>query len=186
MREGYGLTEGSPVCLFSRTDRPNRPGTLGYPFPGVDVTVRSGDGSVLRRGETGEICVEGENVFAGYVGEEGRNPRDFPGGAFRTGDAGVMEADGAVRFAGFLKPMFTRSGFNIYPRELERVIYEDARIACAEVSPVPDPVKENEIVLAVTPAPGIELDEDAVREICLERPAQYKQPGRITVRPADG
>lgn len=186
LREGYGLTEGSPVCLFSRTDRPNRPGTLGYPFPGVDVTVRSGDASVLPNGETGEICVEGENVFAGYVGEDGRNPNDFHGGAFRTGDAGVVEPDGAVRFAGFLKPMFTRSGFNIYPRELERVICEDDRIARVEVSPIPDAVKENEIALTVTPVAGADLDEDAVREICLDCLAQYKQPATITLLPADG
>lgn len=186
LREGYGLTEGSPVCLFSRTDRPNRPGTLGYPFPGVDVTVRSGDGSVLPAGETGEICVEGENVFAGYVREDGRDPRDFHDGAFRTGDAGVMEVDGAVRFAGFLKPMFTRSGFNIYPRELERVICEDPRIARAEVRAIPDALKENEIALVVTPVAGADLDEAAVREICLDCLAQYKQPATITLRSADG
>ncbi|HEU0054978.1 MAG TPA: AMP-binding protein, partial [Longimicrobium sp.] len=74
LREGYGLTEASPVCLFNRVDRPNRPGTLGYPFPGVDVTIRGAQGASLPAGETGEICVEGANLFAGYLGEEGRDP----------------------------------------------------------------------------------------------------------------
>lgn len=181
LREGYGLTEASPVALFNRADRPNRIGTMGWAFPGVTVTIRDAEGRVLPAGEVGEICVAGENVFAGYVGDEGRNPAHFFGDAFRTGDLGEMDEDGSVRFRGFLKRMFTRSGFNIYPREIERVLEEDPRVARATVSAIPDPVKENEIALSVVPAPGAALDEEAVREICREGLASYKQPGRITI-----
>jgi long-chain acyl-CoA synthetase len=181
LREGYGLTEASPVCLFNRVDQPNRPGTLGFPFPGVEVSLRDGRGQIVPRGEVGEICVTGANLFAGYLGDEGRDPRDFFDTAFRTGDLGSQDPTGAVRFRGVRKPMFTRSGYNIYPREIERVVMADPRVAQASVTPLPDAAKENEIELSVAPAPGAELDEAAVREICRAGLASYKQPGTIVV-----
>lgn len=181
LREGYGITECSPVVLFNRVDRPNRPGTLGYPFPGVDVTLRDARGGMVPPGEPGEICVEGAGVFAGYVGDEGRDPAVFWDGAFRTGDLGVAEPDGAVRFRGVQKRMFTRAGFNVYPREVERALTADPRIAEAWVTAAPDPVKENEVVLTVVPADDAELDEAAVKLICRERLAAYKQPGVVVI-----
>ncbi|HEU4457436.1 MAG TPA: AMP-binding protein [Longimicrobium sp.] len=181
LREGYGLTEASPVCLFNRADRPNRPGTLGYAFPGVDVTIRDAQGGTVGAGETGEICVEGANLFAGYIGEDGRDGGRWWGDAFRTGDRGSMEPDGAVRFRGVIKRMFTRGGFNVYPAEVERVLTADPRIQQACVATRPDPVKENEIILTVVPAPGAELDEDAVKQLCREALAAFKQPGTIVI-----
>lgn len=181
LREGYGVTECSPVCLFNRVDRPNRPGTLGYPFPGVYVTIRDPRGEMVAPGSPGEICVEGASVFAGYVGDDGRDNACFWDDAFRTGDLGVAEPDGAVRFRGLLKRMFTRGGFNVYPREVERALAADPRIAEVSVSAAPDPVKENELVLTVVPAPGAGLDEAAVRQLCRERLAAYKQPGVIVI-----
>jgi long-chain acyl-CoA synthetase len=181
LREGYGITECAPVCLFNRVDRPNRPGTLGYAFPGVDVSIRDARGRVVDAGETGEICVEGANVFAGYVGDEGRDPALFWDDAFRTGDLGSAEGDGAVRFRGVLKKMFTRGGFNVYPREVERALEQDPRIAQACVRAVPDPVKEHDIMLTVVPEAGVDLDEAAVRAICRERLAAYKQPGIVVI-----
>ncbi|HET7461200.1 MAG TPA: AMP-binding protein [Longimicrobium sp.] len=181
LREGYGITECGPVCLFNRVDRPNRPGTLGYPFPGVEVTVRGPRGEDVPHGQTGEICVEGANVFPGYVGDAGRDPEHFWDNAFRTGDLGCVEADGAVRFRGVKKRMFTRAGFNVYPAEVERALCGDPRIAEVSVTAAPDPVKENEVVVTVVPAPGAELDEAAVKEICRERLAGYKQPGVVVI-----
>ena len=181
LREGYGLTEASPVCLFNRVDRPNRPGTVGYPFPGVEVTLRDPRGEVVPQGEAGEICVEGANVFAGYAGDDGRDPAQFWDESLRTGDRGSQEPDGAVRWRGFLKRMFTRNGFNVYPREIERVVEEDPRVAEACVAAQPDPAKENEIVLTVVPAPGAELTEADVKQLCRECLAVYKQPGRIVI-----
>lgn len=184
LREGYGLTEAAPVCLFNRVDRPNRPGTLGYPFPGVDVSIRDGDGTPVPAGEQGEICVRGANVFGGYVGEAGRNPRNFHEDALRTGDLGSEEPDGAIRFRGVCKAMFTRNGFNVYPREVERALEQDPRVAKATVIGVPDPEREHEIELHIRPIVGAGLDEEAVRRICRERLAVFKQPGRVVIEPA--
>jgi long-chain acyl-CoA synthetase len=179
LREGYGLTEAGPVCLFNRFDRPNRIGTLGFPFPGVEVALRAADGAECAPGATGEICVAGANVFPGYLGDAGRRARDFHGDALRTGDLGRMEPDGRVVFVGIRKAMFTRNGFNIYPRELERVLTEDPGIAEARVTPIPDPARENEIALRVRAAPGAALSEDDVRALCRERLAAYKQPSVV-------
>ena len=181
LREGYGITECAPVALFNRVDRPNRPGSLGWAFPGVEVTVRDERGRVLPPGQAGEICVEGANVFPGYVGDEGRDAALFWDDAFRTGDRGVADGDGSVRFRGVIKAMFTRGGFNVYPREVERALEQDPRIAQACVRAVPDAAKEHDIVLTVVPAADAELDEAAVRLICRERLAVYKQPGVIVI-----
>lgn len=183
LRQGYGLTEAGPVCLFNRVDRPNRPGTLGYPFPGVAVSIRDGVGFELPRGEVGEICVRGPGVFLGYIGEDGRGPGDFHGEWLRTGDLGAENPEGTVRFHGLLKPMFTRNGFNVYPREIERVVEEDPRVAAATVCSLPDPLRESEVVIVVTPHPDSNLTEDDLRELCTTSLASYKQPGRIVIRP---
>lgn len=99
LREGYGLTEAGPVCLFNRVDQPNRLGTLGRPFPGVEVSLRDPRGAPVAGDQTGEICVAGANVFPGYLGEGGRRPEDFHGDALRTGDLGRWGPDGTVRVA---------------------------------------------------------------------------------------
>jgi long-chain acyl-CoA synthetase len=179
LREGYGLTEAGPVCLFNRVDLPNQPGTLGYPFPDVEVTIRAENGDLLPPGEVGEICVKGANVFRGYIGEDA--PPELRGGILHTGDLGSVDAQGRFRFRGVLKPMFTRNGFNIYPKEVQRALEEDPGIVRVTACALPDPVRENELVLYVSPAPGAALTEDDVREICKERLAAYKQPGRVVI-----
>jgi long-chain acyl-CoA synthetase len=185
LRQGYGLTEAGPVCLFNRVDLPNRPGTLGVPFPHVEVTVRDESGAELGVGEVGEICIRGENVFPGYLGEDERDPRTFHGEWLRSGDLGTREQDGTFRFRGFLKPMFTRNGFNVYPREVERALSADPRIAEVTVASVPEPGRENDLIVLIRPAPGARLDEDAVRTLCRERLATYKQPARVVLLDED-
>lgn len=179
LRQGYGLTEASPVCLFDPPDRQPRPGTLGIEIPRVTVEIHDPGGHPVPTGEVGEICVRGENVFAGYLdGDPYGAPRD---GWLRTGDLGTRDEEGYVRFVGLLKPMFTRSGFNVYPREVERVLEEDPRVARAIVTAQPDRARENEVVLEVEAAdPSLALDD--VKDLCRMRLAAYKQPGRIVLR----
>lgn len=182
LRQGYGLTEASPVCLFNTPDHPNRPGTLGMPIPRVEVTIQDGEGDPLPPGDVGEICVRGENVFPGYLDGDAAGRPHFRGEWLRTGDLGCVDQDGYFRFVGMIKPMFTRSGFNVYPRELERVIAEDPRVAKARVHAQPDPARENEIVLEVETVAGETLTEEEVRALCRARLAAYKQPGRVLIR----
>lgn len=179
LREGYGLTEGSPVCAFNHVERPNRPGTLGEPFPGVEISIRDGAGRRLPAGAVGEICVRGENVFLGYVGEH--DPPELRGGFLHTGDLGSCEPDGRLRFRGMLKPLFTRNGFNVYPPEIARVLQADARIAGVRVCGLPDAAKENELVLFVRPAPGAVLSEADVHALCRTGLAAYKRPEKVVI-----
>jgi long-chain acyl-CoA synthetase len=182
LRQGYGLTEAGPVCLFNRVALPNRRGTLGVPFPGVEVAIRDpATGAPLPAGAEGEICVRGPNVFAGYVagGEAGLAVRD---GWLHTGDLGAEAGGGAIAFRGLIKAMFTRNGFNIYPREIERVVGEMPHVAEARVRAVPEPAKENDIALAVARDGAAELSADDVKRWCAANLSTYKQPGEVEVR----
>lgn len=185
LRQGYGLTEAAPVCLFNRVDRPNVRGTLGVPFPHVNVAIMPpaeygptgnaithASAEPLDAGAPGEICVRGENVSPRYL--HGRVDVGLPrrGDWLCTGDEGVRNADGTFTFLGLLKPMFTRNGFNVYPREIERVARELSGVRRAEVSPIPEPSKENDILLRVTGS----VTEEQVREWCERRLSAYKQP----------
>jgi long-chain acyl-CoA synthetase len=177
LRQGYGLTEAGPVCLFNHVDQQNRRGWLGYPLPHVDVAVRSPDGlAFLPDGEEGEIVVRGDNVFPGYVSDGGAGlaVRD---GWLHTGDLGVRDSDGAFAFRGVRKAMFTRNGFNIYPREIERAVSEMPGVRRVRVRAVPDPVRENEIALEVEG----DVREDDVKAWCAERLAAYKQPAGVAI-----
>lgn len=178
LRQGYGLTETGPVALFNDVSRPNQRERLGTPFPDVEVSIRDKlsnqpcDNEVI-----GEICVRGDNVFHGYVNNASDGLR-LVDGWLHSGDAGSRSADGSVTFHGLLKRMFTRNGFNIYPRELERVIENLPGVESVEVSASPDTMRENEIVVDVVGR----VDEDDVRAWCELHLSDYKQPGIIRVR----
>jgi long-chain acyl-CoA synthetase len=177
LRQGYGLTEAGPVCLFNRPARPNRVGTLGLPYPGVEVAIADPDsGAPCAAGEAGEICVRGDNVGPGYVGGGGAG-LGRRGAWLRTGDLGVADAEGYVTFRGLVKPMFTRNGFNIYPRELEAAVRELPGVRAVAVRAIPEPAREHDIGLDVTG----DVTADAVKRWCAERLSAYKQPSEVTV-----
>ena len=140
-----------------------------YPVPAGRIPSES----PLPDGALGEICIRGENVFRGYLRDGIGLPRR--GDWLCTGDLGVRSADGTFTFSGVVKPMFTRSGFNVYPREVEAAVLELRGVARAEVTAIPDAAKEHEIRLRYAGAPG----EEDVRAWCAERLSAYKQPGVV-------
>lgn len=182
LRQGYGLTEAGPACLFNRPDAPNHRGTLGTPFPGVEVTIRDPEtGAPCADGEEGEICVRGEAVSSGYVGgpaaaAAGLARRD---GWLRTGDLGVRRPDGFVAFRGVIKRMFTRDGYNVYPAELERVVSQLAGVRSVAAIGVPAADRENDIRLEIVG----EVAEADVRDWCRRQLSAYKQPAEVVIRP---
>ena len=176
LRQGYGLTEAAPVCLFNRVQLPNRRGTLGVPFPAVEVEIHDPETNVPRPlGAEGEICVRGPNVSPGYVNGAGLAVRD---GWLHTGDLGVANQDGSVTFRGLCKPMFTRNGFNVYPRELEQAIGELAGVREVQVRAIPNAARENDIAVEIAG----EVTEAEVKRWCEERLSAYKQPSEISIR----
>ncbi len=177
LRQGYGLTEAGPVCLFNRGDAPNRIGTLGTAYPGTAVSIRDQTTSAeLPVGASGEICVSGPSVSPGYLGENEWGLRRV-GAWLHTGDQGRIDVDGVVTFEGLIKPMFTRNGFNIYPAELTRVIGALPGVSAVEVRGIPDMARENDIEVVVHGT----VDDATVRAWCEDRLATYKQPGRISI-----
>lgn len=195
LRQGYGLTEASPVALYNTLSAANVPGALGVPFPGVRVTIRDAvTNAELPAGAEGEICIAGSTVFRGYIGEVGApgSLRPVPAqvratsrglrtvdGWLHTGDRGVQRTDGYFEFRGLSKPMFTRNGFNVYPAELERVVGAMPGVASVRATGVPDPVKEHEIALDIRGSEAV--TDAAVKAWCEPRLAQYKQPGQIRI-----
>ena len=177
LRQGYGLTEAGPVCLFNRVARRNRVGTMGLPFPGVDVEIRDVEsGAECPPEAVGEICVRGDNVGPGYL-RDGALGLARRGPWLRTGDLGSADTEGYVTFRGVLKPMFTRNGFNIYPREIELAVLELPGVRRVTVRAVPDPAREHDIVLEVEG----DVTGDDVKRWCAERLSAYKQPSAVAV-----
>ncbi|MDQ6611528.1 MAG: AMP-binding protein, partial [Gemmatimonadota bacterium] len=177
LRQGYGLTEAAPACLLSRHDRPNRRGTMGTAIRDLDVTVRDTKSGAMLPVETeGEICVRGPSVFAGYVsgGGDGLRVRD---GWLHTGDLAVRHEDNSYTFRGLIKPMFTRNGFNIYPREIEAAIGRMPGVASVHASPVPHAIRENDIAVTVSG----DVTESNVKAWAEQELATYKLPSHITI-----
>jgi long-chain acyl-CoA synthetase len=198
LRQGYGLTEASPVALFNRVGSENVIGTLGLPFPGVRVSVRDAQSSAeLPAGAVGEICIAGDTVFRGYVGEVtapgamrlaagSATPREHSRGLrtidgwLHTGDLGVLREDGRIEFRGLCKPMFTRNGFNIYPEEIARVLKAMPGVRDAWVYPIYESTRENDIGVELTVEPENAITGADVKAWCEARLSQYKQPSRVT------
>ena len=121
--EGYGLSETSPVASFNMLGRPRKPGSIGYPVWGVELSIQDDAGQELPDGERGEICIRGHNVMKGYLGRPDATAETMRGGWFHSGDVGIRDADGSYRIVDRVKDLILRGGFNVYPREVEEVLY---------------------------------------------------------------
>jgi long-chain acyl-CoA synthetase len=135
--EGYGLTEASPVVSAHRLSGVRRLGSVGQPIPGVQVEIVDDDDRVLPPGEIGEVCVRGPNVMQGYYGLPEETARALRHGRLHTGDMGRLDADGFLYIVERKKDLIIRGGFNIYPREVEEVLYAHPAVAEAAVVGTP-------------------------------------------------
>jgi long-chain acyl-CoA synthetase len=127
--EGYGLSETSPVASFNHPDRPRKPGTVGQAIAGVQMRVQDDEGVPLPAGEVGEIAIRGHNVMKGYWRRPEETAEVLSEGWFRTGDLGRMDDDGYFSIVDRKKDMIIRGGLNVYPREVEEVLYEHSAVA---------------------------------------------------------
>jgi long-chain acyl-CoA synthetase len=181
--EGYGLSETSPLATFNRVDRPRRPGSIGLPVWGVEVTIRREDGSEADVDEAGEIVVRGHNVMKGYLGRPEATAEVLDAqGRFRTGDIGKRDADGYLYVVDRIKDMIIRGGFNVYPRELEEVLLTHPAVSLAAVVGVPHPSHGEEVKAFVVRTPDATLTEDELIEWCRQQMAAYKYPRIVEFR----
>jgi long-chain acyl-CoA synthetase len=180
--EGYGLSETSPVLTCNRADNAEYTGTIGLPVPSTEISIRDEDGRELPLGEPGEICARGPQVMAGYWQRPDETAKVMTAdGFFRTGDIGVMDAEGQVKIVDRKKDMVLVSGFNVYPNEVEDVVASHPGVLECAVVGVPDAVTGEAVVLYVTrkdPA----LTERALLDYCAEQLTNYKRPKYVIFR----
>jgi long-chain acyl-CoA synthetase len=180
--EGYGLSETSPVASFNHLDRPVKPGSIGTPLWGVQMEVMDPEGRPAPLGELGEIVIRGHNVMKGYYKRPEASAEAIRGGWFHTGDLAKKDEDGYYFIVDRLKDMILRGGFNVYPREIEEVLYAHPAVAEAAVIGVPDQALGEEIKAVVALKPGQSATEQELMEYCKERLAAYKYPRSVEFR----
>ncbi|MCX2180666.1 long-chain fatty acid--CoA ligase [Streptomyces sp. SKN60] len=185
IREGYGLSETSPVATFSPRGEAVRPGSIGRPIWGVDVALIAEDWSPVEGPDAvGEIAVRGHNVMKGYHGRPDATAEVIRDGWFRTGDLARRDADGWYYIVDRAKDLIIRGGFNVYPREIEEVLHTHPAVSTAAVIGVPHERHGEEIKACVVRAPGAALTEDELVAWCKETMASYKYPRLVEFRDA--
>jgi len=182
--ERYGMSETAMLtsnpCHAADGDR--RGSTVGFPLPGVDLRVRSEDGRSLARGEIGGIEVRGPNVFKGYWHMPEKTREEFTDdGYFRTGDVGLVDADGYVNIVGRSKDLIISGGYNVYPAEIEACINEIPGVAESALVGVPHPDFGEVGVAVVTAKPGATLAPEAIVTSLKASLANFKIPKRCFV-----
>lgn len=182
--EGYGLSEASPVVSINPIHGVAKPGSIGLPIPGVEVTIRNDAGEEVPTGEIGEICVRGGNVMMGYWKQEEETARALRDGWLYTGDIGRMDAQGYIYVTDRKKDMLLVNGINVYPREIEEVMYQYPGIKEAAVVGFPDPRRGEQPVGYIALADDAQFEEAAFLRFLKERLADYKVPRRIIQLPA--
>ncbi len=182
--EGYGLSEASPVVTKNPFRGVRKPGSIGLPIPNVEVSIQDDTGRQLATGETGEVCVRGGNVMLGYWNNPEETAKAMRGDWLLTGDIGYRDADGYYYITDRKKDMLLVNGINVYPREIEEVLYQFAGVKEAAVIGVPDPRKGEHPVAFVAPAEGVTLDEKAMLQFVRQNLADYKVPKHVVFMPA--
>src|SRR5690606_18597868 len=177
--ERYGMTETNVIASNPLHGR-RKPGTVGRPLPGIDVRIVDNAGAALAAGAVGHIEVRGPNVFTGYWRRDAAD--DFTEDGFlRTGDLGVLDADGYLSIVGRSKDLVISGGLNVYPRDVEAVIDALPGVVESAVIGVPHPDLGEGLVAVVVPEPGSILSEHSIVAACKAQLAGFRVPKRIVL-----
>ncbi|HEX6018294.1 MAG TPA: AMP-binding protein, partial [Burkholderiaceae bacterium] len=179
--EGYGMTEAGPVLTFNPACGRVLPGTVGVPVPDTEieiVDVETGS-RVLARGESGEIRVRGPQLMRGYHNRPDETAQALRGGWLYTGDIGSIDEDGTLTIRDRKKDMAIVGGYNVYPREVEEVLFAHPDVADAAVIGVPDAYRGEALRACVVPRPGALRDAAALQAFCAQRLSRYKVPAEV-------
>jgi long-chain acyl-CoA synthetase len=182
--EGYGLSEASPVVSMNPLKGPWKEGSIGIPIPDVEVSVQNDSGEILPHGETGEICVRGGNVMLGYWNQPEETAKALRSGWLLTGDIGHHDRDGYFYITDRKKDMLLVNGINVYPREIEEILYQFPGVKEAAVIGVPDARRGEQPLAFLTMNEGISFEEKSVLQFVRQRLADYKVPRKVVFMPA--
>ncbi|TYO96942.1 long-chain-fatty-acid--CoA ligase [Desulfallas thermosapovorans] len=184
MTEGYGLSESSPVTHCNPEFGPNKRGSIGVPYPGTHaavVDIETGT-RVLPVGEVGELVIQGPQVMAGYWNRPEQTAQTLKNGWLYTGDMARMDEDGYFYIVDRKKDLIIAGGYNIYPREVEEVLFEHAKVQEAVVAGVPDAYRGETVKAYVVLKEGQTATEQELIAFCRERLAPYKAPKAVEFR----
>jgi long-chain acyl-CoA synthetase len=173
--EGYGLSETSPVASFNQRDNA-RAGSIGLPIDGVEMRVLDDEDNEVPIGEVGEIVIRGHNVMKGYWNRPEETAEAIREGWFRTGDLATKDEDGFFYIVDRKKDLIIRDGYNVYPREVEEVLYEHPAVLEAAVIGLPDAEHGEEVGAAVVLRPNGSATPEELREYVKQHVAAYKYP----------
>jgi long-chain acyl-CoA synthetase len=179
--EGYGLSETSPVASFNQPHLERKPGSIGVPVRGVDMRVVDDNGEVVDDGEVGEIAIRGDNVMKGYWGREEATTEAIRDGWFRSGDMAKKDEEGYFYIVDRKKDLIIRGGYNVYPREVEEVLYGHEAVAECAVVGIEHPELGEEVGAAVALKPDAKASEDELRDFAKKELAAYKYPRHVWI-----
>ncbi|PXY17406.1 class I adenylate-forming enzyme family protein [Prauserella muralis] len=177
--EGYGLSEGTCASTINPVGGIRKPGTVGLPIEGQDVAIMDRSGNVLPKGETGEVVVRGPNVMRGYLNRPDDTSKAIVDGWLHTGDVGRFDEDGYLVLVDRIKDMIIRGGENIYPKEIESVLYGHTQVLEAAVVGTPHPVLGEVPTAFVATRPNATVDVAELHEHCRAGLSKYKLPTEI-------
>ncbi|GAA2363480.1 acyl--CoA ligase [Saccharopolyspora halophila] len=180
--EGYGLSEGTCASTVNPLRDVRKAGTVGPPLPGQSVRIVNGDGRDVDRGMAGEVLIKGENVMRGYLNKPEETAATITEeGWLRTGDIGYLDEDGYLTLVDRAKDMLIRGGENIYPKEIEDVVYQLPGVFEAAVVGRSHPVLGEEPVLLISLASGTSLGENDIRDHLVGKVSKFKVPAEILI-----
>jgi len=182
--QGYGLSESAAIATGYKVGEPYRPGSAGQPVPGVELCIMSDTAEVLPPGETGEICVAGPNVTAGYWRNPAASQEMIRGRWLHTGDIGYLDQDGYLYITDRKKDLIIKGGENISPREIEEALYLHPAVAEAAVIGIPDPVFGEQICAAVQLAADAQATPEEIRAHLARYVTKFKLPSEVLFLPA--
>ncbi len=182
--EGYGLSEASPVVTKNPLDGTRKPGSIGLPIAHVEVSIQDDSGRLLGPNEVGEVCVRGGNVMLGYWKQPEETARVMRNGWLLTGDIGYRDDEGYYFITDRKKDMLLVNGINVYPREIEEVMYQFPGVKEAAVIGKLDSRRGEQPIAFVSPNEGEVVEETALRNFLRKRLADYKVPRKVVVLPA--
>ncbi len=179
--EGYGLSETSPVASFNQPHIERKPGSIGIPVRGVEMKLVDDDGKDVEKGEVGEIAIRGENVMKGYWGRDDATRDAIKDGWFLSGDMAKQDEDDYFFIVDRKKDLIIRGGYNVYPREVEEVLYEHEAVAEVAVIGLPHDELGEEVGAAVALKDGKSATEEELREHAKKHLAAYKYPRQVWI-----
>ncbi|HEX9057497.1 MAG TPA: long-chain fatty acid--CoA ligase [Ktedonobacterales bacterium] len=180
--EGYGLTEASPVVTTNAAGAVTKPGSVGPAIPGMEVKIVDEVGVEVERGQMGELICRGPNVMVGYWNKPEASAETLRDGWLHTGDLATEDSDGYFYIADRLKDMIVVSGFNVYPREVEEILFKHPAVAEASVVQYPDPYQGESVMAFVVLKPDQTVTEQELIEYCRSQIAVFKCPRKIVFR----